>query len=153
MARPRPPSIWIALLALVVVVAFQAALAVFVARSGQVGWAMYAFAGVLWLLVVAGVLRGSRLAWLWARYLTLALGALVTGVVIASAVRRELRALDIALALLGLALPLFVTGIALSRRSAYAYFDLVCPTCAARTGLGADLLFRHARCRSCQNVW
>jgi len=50
-------------------------------------------------------------------------------------------------------LPLFVAGIALGRPTAYAFFDLVCPVCAARTGLGADFLFRQARCRKCENVW
>jgi hypothetical protein len=128
-------------------------LAVRFARSGEVGWGMYAFAGMLWTLLVGGLARGTRLAWLWGRYLPLVLGVVMTAAVVAAAVRQELTLHTIAAALAGIALPLFVTGLALGRPSAYAFFDLVCPDCSTRTGLGADLLFRQARCRRCDRVW
>jgi hypothetical protein len=146
-----PATVAIAVVALSVVVAVQIALALFMAGSRQVGWGMWSFAGVLWILILAGVARGSRLAWLWARYLTMILGMVLVATVLTRV--RELPPTALAVSLLGLALPLFTAGIALGRRSAYPYFGLVCPTCSALTGLGADFLFRKARCRKCGAVW
>ena len=152
--RPRrpPASVWIAVTALVIV-AVQATITVVFTRSQGAGWAMYAFGGVLWCLLVGGLVLRSRLAWLWGRYLTLVLALMLAAMVAAGAVRRELGPKDVALALLGLALPLAVAGLALSRRAAYDFFGLVCPVCAARTTLGTDLLFRQARCPTCHHVW
>lgn len=149
----RPPSVWVALVALSVVVVTQTALAALFARSGQVGWGMYAFAGLLWAVLVGGVARGVRLAWLWGRYLAVILGVVVAATVVLAALRHELRLAVLAVLLGGLMLPLFVAGVALGRPSAFAFFDLVCPECSARTGLGADFLFRQARCRNCDHVW
>jgi hypothetical protein len=153
MRRSRPLSVWVAIGALSVVVVAQAALALWFARSGEVGWGMYAFAGLLWLLLVVGLARGARLAWLWGRYLTVILGIVMAATVVLAALRHELHGSVLALGIGGLALPLFTAGIALGRRSAYAFFDLVCPACSARTGLGADFLFHQARCRHCDHVW
>jgi hypothetical protein len=114
---------------------------------------MYAFAASLWALLLAGLLRRARLAWLWGRYISIVLGAVVTGAVLIGFFRHEVTPMVLALSLLGLSLPLFTAGAALGRPSAYAFFDLVCPTCGARTGLGADFLFRQARCRVCHTVW
>ena len=108
---------------------------------------------LLWALLMAGLARGARLAWLWGRWLTLLLAVVMAAAIVAGAVRGELGPATIASALGGIALPLLVAGLALGRPSAFAFFDLVCPTCDARTGLGADLLFRQARCRRCDNVW
>ncbi len=151
-SRRPPPSVWIAVAALVAV-AVQATVALVSAGSGDAGWAMYAFGGVLWVLLIAGLLRRSRLAWLWGRYLTLVLALMLTAMVAAGAVRHQLAVRQVALALLGLALPLFIATLALGRRAAFDFFGLVCPVCAARTTLGADFLFRQARCRTCHNVW
>ena len=153
MRRSRPFSVWVALAALSIVIVAQAALALHFARSGEVGWGMYAFAGLLWVLLLAGLARGARLAWLWGRYLAVILGIVMAATVALAAVRHELRTYVVALGLVGLALPLFTAGIALGRPSAYAYFDLICPECAERTGLGADFLFHQARCRRCDHVW
>jgi uncharacterized membrane protein len=139
--------------ALGVVTVLQAILALLFAGGGQVGWAMYAFAALLFALLLAGLLRGSRLAWLWGRYIAIILAVVVTASVVSGYVRHQAGALVLALSLLGLAAPLLVAGVALGRPSAYAFYDLVCPTCGTRTGLGADFLFRQARCRSCKNVW
>lgn len=114
---------------------------------------MYAFAGLLWALLVGGLARGARLAWLWGRYLPLVLGVLMTAAIVAGAARHELGSSTAAWSMAGIALPLFVAGLALGRPSAFAWFDLVCPACSRRTGLGADFLFRQARCRKCDNVW
>ena len=135
------------------VVAAQVALALRFARSGEVGWGMYAFAGVLWAALVAGLARGSRLAWLWARYLSVSLGIVVAATAGLALARHELRPVVLAALLGGLVAPLFAAGVALGRRSALAFFDLVCPACATPTGLGSDLLFRQARCRKCRHVW
>ena len=135
------------------VIAVQLALASSFARSGEVGWGMYAFAGLLWAMLVGGLARGARLAWLWGRHLTLILGAMMVFTVLLALIRSGLQASVMAIALLGLALPLFVAGLALGRPAAYRFFDLVCPACDTRTGTSADFLFRRARCRKCQNVW
>lgn len=153
MRRTVPLAVWTAIAALAVVMVLQAALALLFARGGQVGWAMYAFAALLFALLVAGLARGSRLAWLWGRSIALVLGVVVSASVVAGYLKHEAGLPVLALSLLGIAAPLFVASLALGRPSAYAFYDLVCPTCGTRTGLGADLLFREARCRSCKTVW
>jgi hypothetical protein len=153
MRRTIPLAVWIAVAGLAVVIVLQVTLALLFARTGQVGWAMYASAALLWLLLLTGLCRGSRLAWLWGRYITLILGAVVMGAMTFGFLRHEVAPIVLALSLLGLALPLFAAGVALGRPSAFTFFDLVCPTCGARTGLGADFLFRQARCRICNTVW
>jgi hypothetical protein len=153
MRRRIPLAVWIAIAGLAVVIVLQVALALLFAHGGQVGWAMYAFAALLWALLLMGLCRGSRLAWLWGRYITVILGAVVSAAVVLGFIRHEVGPTVLALSLLGLALPLFAAGFALGRPSAYAFYALVCPTCGARTGLGADFLFRQARCRICKTVW
>lgn len=151
--RPRPAPVLVALAALTVLVGLQAYLAVSFARAGEVGWPMYAAAGLLWALLVLGLWRGSRLAWLWGRYLTLVLGVAVAARLTFGVVRHELETPVLLAASLALCLPLFTAGIALGRRSVHAAFDLVCPACGTSTSLGADLLFRKARCGTCKQVW
>jgi len=151
--RPVPLAVWIAVAGLAVVMVLQAVLALLFVRGGQVGWAMYAFAALLFALLLVGLVGGSRLAWLWGRYITIILGVVVSAAVISGYLRQQAGLLALALSLLGIAAPLFMVGVALGRPSAYAFYDLVCPNCGARTGLGADLLFRQARCRSCLTVW
>lgn len=152
--RPRIPlAVWLAMAALAIVVVLQAVLALLFVRGRQVGWGMYAFAALLFALLLAGLARRSRLAWLWGRYITIVLGVVVGASVISGYLRHEAGVLVLALSLLGLAAPLAAAGVALGRSSAYAFYDLVCPTCGARTGLGADFLFRQARCRTCKTEW
>jgi hypothetical protein len=153
MRRRRPPSVWVAICALGTVVAVQAYLAFRFGRTADVGAVTYAFAALLWVLLLAGLLRGARLAWLWGRYLTLLLAVVMASALAVAAVRGEAKPLVVGLAFAGLVLPLAAASVALGRRSAYAYFDLVCPACAARSGFGADFLFRQARCRKCDTVW
>src|SRR5512133_1115879 len=122
MPRPRPPSVWVAIAALCAVIVVQIALALAFARSGEVGWGMYAFAGLLWVLLLSGIVRGARLAWLWGRYLTVSLGVVMAATVVLAIAGHVLQPSVVALGIGGLALPLFVVGIALSRPAAYAYF-------------------------------
>ena len=154
---PTPPSrpipVIVAVAALGLLVALQVYLTVAFARAGETGWAMYAAAALLWALLVVGLWRRSRLAWLWGRYLTLVLGVAVAARLTLGVVRGEVARPLLAAAALGLCLPLFAAGIALGRRSVQAWFDLVCPSCGTPTSLGADLRFRQARCRRCGARW
>src|SRR5512138_1479337 len=153
MAKRIPASVWLAASALGVVVALQTALALSFARRGQLGWGQFGFAALVAVLLLAGLLRGSRLAWLWGRWLALFLAVVVAARSAVALVRGEAPGWLAALVLGGIALPLAVAAVALGRRSAMAFYDLECPACRARSGTGADLLFRHARCRACGNVW
>ena len=148
-----PPTVIVALAALGVVIAVQLALALLVARSGAVGWGQFLFAAVVAGVLLAGLARASRLAWLWGRYLTFFLAALEAAALAVGIVQRQVGAGQVAIAAAGLILPLLVVAFALSRPSAYAFYDLVCPACGARTSIGSTFLFREARCRSCRNVW
>jgi hypothetical protein len=151
---PRPPTaVWIAVAALGVVIALQAALAWFYARGGNVGWWRFAFAIALFAALIAGLLRGLRLAWLWGRFLTLVLGVVMVASVTAGFARHELPALVAAVALGGVAIPLFAASFALGRPSSHSYFGLVCPACGQHSSFGADFLFRRARCRRCHTEW
>jgi hypothetical protein len=153
MRRRRPPSVWVATCALGLVVAVQVVLAIRFGRAADLGPFTSAFAVILWTLLLAGLLRGARLAWLWGRYLTPILAVVIASALAVAAVRGGTRLAVVALAFAGLVLPLAVASVALGRRSAYGYFDLVCPACATRSGFGADFLFRQARCRKCDTVW
>jgi hypothetical protein len=153
MERRIPGSVWLATAALGVVGAVQAALALLLARGGQIGWGHFLFAGALAVLLLTGLLRGSRLAWMWGRHLALFLAVLVSARAAVAIVRRESEAWTTAAVVLGLALPLFAAAWALLRPSAFAFFRLVCPLCETQTRTFADLLFRSARCRNCGNVW
>jgi hypothetical protein len=152
--RPRPPtSVWIAVAALAVVIALQAALAWFYARGGNVGWWRFAFAIALFAALIAGLVRGRRLAWLWGRFLTLVLGVVMVASVAAGVARHELPGLVAAIAVGGVALPLFGASFALGRPASHEFFGLVCPACGQHSSFGADFLFRKARCRRCHTEW
>ena len=144
---------WVATAALGVVTAVQAALALLLARGGQVGWGQFLFAAVLAVLLLAGLVRGSRLAWMWGRWLSLFLAALVLARAVLAVIRGESVPWLTAVVVGGMAAPLLAAGIALARPSAIAFYGLVCPLCDSPTRLAADFLFRKARCRACGNVW
>jgi hypothetical protein len=153
MAKRIPGSVWLATSALGVVVAVQAALTLLLVRGGKIGAGHFAFAAVLAVALLAGLLRGARLAWLWGRYLAMFLAAIVTARSAVALVHGEADAKLGALVVGGLALPLVVAALALLRPSSFAFFGLVCPSCGAATRRPADMLFRHARCSSCGNLW
>jgi hypothetical protein len=151
-ARSAPSSIHIASLALLLAISVQAGLAFQLASWSSVGLAQYLFAAAVFGLLVWGIARGYRLAWLWGRYLSFFLALLMLGVVAAS-LRGPVAVKEVAIVLLGLVAPLVVVSVALGRRSALEYFDLVCPRCGTVVRRGKDFLFRQARCPSCQQVW
>ena len=153
MEKRIPGSVWLAASALGVVIAVQAALVLLLVRGGQVGPGHFAFAAVTAIALLAGLLRGARLAWLWGRYLALFLAALVLARAAVAVVHREADAWLTAAVVAGVALPLVVAALALLRPSAFSFFGLVCPACGKQTRRPADLLFRHAQCGSCGNLW
>jgi hypothetical protein len=150
--RRMPVSVMVAMAGIGIVVLAQLAIALRVERASA-GWAAYASSAVVAALLLYGLARRSRLAWLWGRWLSLALAAAVAARLGLGLYHRELGALAFALASSAFVLPLFVAGLALQRTSAYAFHDLVCPECGTCTGMGADLMFRRARCRRCKNEW
>jgi hypothetical protein len=148
-----PLAVKLAAGAVGIAVAVQAALALLLADTRQAGWAMWGFAGLLWTLILVGLLRRSRLAWLWGRYLTIILGAVLVVTTVSRYLEHAIGVELLAIYTLGLGAPLLAAGLALGRPSVYPFYGLVCPTCGASTGLGDDLLFRRARCRKCKAVW
>jgi ribosomal protein S27AE len=106
------------------------------------------------LLLVWGILRGARLAWMWGR----ALGFFLAVVPLAAMGLGLWRGLamrwwEAAVVVLGLSAPLLAASIALGRKSALQFFDLVCPTCGTVAKRGKDFLFRRALCGKCGHVW
>jgi ribosomal protein L40E len=147
-----PASVMVALAGIGGVTAAQVALSMAFERAST-GWASYASAALVAALLLWGLARRSRLAWLWARWLSVVLAAAVAARLCLGLRQGDLGGRAFALALSAFVLPLIVTAVALQRASAFAFYDLVCPECGARTGLGADLLFRRARCRRCGHEW
>ncbi len=156
MAEPRaiPPSIHVAILSLLLVVSVQAGLAFLLAGASRVGFFQYLFAAGVALLLVWGILRGARLAWMWGRALGFFL-AVVPLVAIGLALWRglEVRWWEVAVVVLGLSAPLLCASIALGRPSALRFFDLTCSKCGTVAKRGKDFLFRQALCGKCGHVW
>lgn len=147
-----PPSIWFATLALAAAVGGVSWLTV-QAGEGRPAWGQVTFAALLGALVLGGLLARRRLAWLWGRSLSLLL-ALVEAVALGGILLQGAPSTPATLAVLGgVAAAFLAAAVALGRRSALAWFDLVCPACLTPSRMGADFLFRQARCRKCGNVW
>lgn len=156
MAEPRriPPSVHVAVLSLLLVVSVQAGLAFLLASTSRVGFFQYLFAAGVALLLVWGILRGARLAWMWGRALGFFL-AIVPLAAIGLGLWRGLhvRWWEVAVVVLGLSAPLLASSVALGRPSALGFFDLVCPQCGTLARRGRDFLFRQALCGKCGHVW
>ena len=99
---------------------------------------------------VAGLERGDRLAYRWARWLGAAGAAGLVAGAIASAKEFELARL-VPMLLQAVALAGMVA--ALSTRSAAAHFRLVCPQCGRAQPQAEDPLFRRARCGACGKLY
>lgn len=150
--RRIPPSVWLATLALA---AASGGIAWLTAEAGEgrPAWGQIAFAALLGALILGGLLARRRLAWLWGRSLALLL-AVVQAVALGGALLQGGPAAPATLALLGgVAAALLGAFVALGRRSALAWFGLVCPACLTPSRTPADFLFHQARCRKCGNVW
>jgi hypothetical protein len=151
--RRPPPSIHAASLSLLLAISVMAGAAWLVAGQSQVGLTQYVILGGLFGLLLVGMVRAYRLAWLWGRYLTFVLALLVLVIVGGGLLKGGVALGYAALLLLGLAAPLFAVSLALGRRSALEWFDLVCPQCGTAAARGKDFLFKQARCAKCKNVW
>jgi hypothetical protein len=152
MSRRRiPAAIWVAAASLLAAIA---ALAALTARaSEELGWAQIAFAALVAALILGGILGRRRLAWLWGHYLSLFL-ALIQGFALGAALYKGIAfPLGDGLLIGGVVAALLLAFWTLGRRSSLEYFDLLCPACGVPSRMGADFLFRKARCRRCGNVW
>jgi len=148
-----PGSIHLASLFLLLAASVQAGVALALSASSTAGFAQWLFAGVVMGLLLWGIFRGYRLAWLWGRYLTLALAIVVLAVVALGLATRKLPWFQAAVMLGGLVVPMGVAGVALGRPSARRWFDLYCPKCGTPASRGKDFLFRQARCLKCGEVF
>lgn len=131
----------------------QAGFALVVSASSNVGFAQWLFAAAVMGLLLWGIARGYRLAWLWGRYLTLFLSAMVLVGLGMGLWKGEIPWTWAAALVAGLVLPLAATSIALGRPSAFAWFGLDCPKCGTRSSRGNDFLFRSARCPACGEIF
>jgi hypothetical protein len=151
--RRPPPSIHAASLSLLLAISVMAGAAYLVAGQSRVAVIQYVVLAGLFGLLLVGIVRAYRLAWMWGRYLTFVLALLVLVIVGGGALKGTAGWAYVAMLLLGLAAPLFAVSVALGRRSALAWFDLVCPQCGTAAARGKDFLFRKARCGKCKHVW
>jgi hypothetical protein len=143
-----PRSVRFAVGALGLAAAMLSGLLVAWGLGRDLGWLNGLVASALLAVILLGLLRASRLAWLWARILGYALAA---GMAVTVGVRAQVAGVDLLPALLllaGVALPLAAHSLALGHRTAFEWFGLVCPRCGATTGRG-DLLMWSARCERC----
>ena len=147
-----PAAIWVAAASLfgaIAAVGFLTSRA----EEDRPGWAQIVFAALVAALILGGILGRRRLAWLWGHYLSLFL-ALVQGFTFGAAIYRGVPfPIETQALLAGIVVALLLAFWTLGRRSALEYFDLVCPACGTPSRMGADFLFRQARCRKCGNVW
>jgi hypothetical protein len=148
MRVPMPPSVRFAVLALGLAAGVLSGLLVAWALGRDLGWLRGLAGCALLALILAGLVRASRLAWLWARILGFALAALLVAALVLRARLVGIDPLPAVLVLAGVVLPLLAHAFALGHRTAFEWFGLVCPRCGATTGRG-DLLMWAARCERC----
>ncbi len=152
-SRKAPPSIHAASLSLLLVASVQAAAALVVASTSGPGFAQWLFAAVVMGVLLWGIARGYRLAWLWGRYLSVVLALTVLAAVGLGLWKGQLPWRVGAVMAGGVALPLLVAALALGRPSSLRWFELYCPACGKPTNRGADFLFKEARCKACGDVF
>jgi hypothetical protein len=148
-----PWSVRAAAAALALVLLVLGGLLAFLARQHQAPWLHGLVVMGAAALLLTGLLRGWRLAWLWGRFLGLFLALLVALPAWSAWRGGGVPAALLAVPLLGLAAPLLVMSLALLRPSTPAWFGLVCPACGGVGATPADLRFHLARCRRCRAVW
>ena len=149
---PMPTSVKVAVIATGVTVAFSFLSGVISLVNGAGSIGSLATNLVIGGLILAGMVRGHRLAWQWGR-ITGVLSLIVLSIALASLLSQVAR-LNAA-ELLGLvitsvmAVCVLAAVIALSLPSAFGHFRLVCPQCARRTTAAGDFLFEKAKCKRC----
>lgn len=151
MKKGVPVSIWVAGAALFLAIGALTFLTAGADR--RPAWGQLAFAGLLGVLILGGILGKRRLAWLWGHYLSLFLAIIQAATLGFAWWRGAPVPWQVAVTLGGVSAAFLVAFLALGRRSALAWFALLCPACGTPSRMGADFLFREARCRKCGEVW
>ena len=104
-------------------------------------------------LIIGGFLAGHRLAWQWGRLIGLLYGIFLA-VIFAMAINAgKAGQFNVLIATAVPSVLLITMGVLLGRRSACAYFRLICPDCRASEVKGDDFLFKRAKCKLCGRVW
>ncbi len=123
--------------------------------SGSVSIFAVVFPVAIAVLILAGILKGQRLAWQWGRLLGL-FGAIILTFAAFSAfmqVQEEPGYVVVGVLLALQGLPLFPMFFALGTRGAKEHFRVICPECGSTKPKGGDLLFTKAVCRKCKATW
>lgn len=136
--------------ALAVIVGLQAAdAAVRWQSTGSVSpWLVVRFA--VGAVLLAGFVRGSRLAWKWGRSLAAIGGVLLLPALFVTMTRSSSFNATLVLVFVACA---WTIVLGLSLPSARAYFGLVCPKCGAAAWRAADLRFSLVKCPRCGHLW
>jgi hypothetical protein len=151
--RKAPRSVHVASLSLLLVASVQAGVALLVSTTSGPGFAQWVFAAAVMGVLLWGIARGYRLAWLWGRYLGVVLAVTVVVAVGLGLWKGQVPWTIAAIMAGGVAVPLLVASAALGRPSSLRWFELYCPGCGAATNRGNDFLFREARCKACGDVF
>jgi hypothetical protein len=103
-------------------------------------------------LLVAGMVTGHRLAWQLGRVLTpvAAIWMLLVSLAALPAREGDIRNSTVALISAAILLSIFL---ALGRRAAKVYFQLLCPRCGTFTNKPGDFFFNTAYCTNCNLRW
>ena len=141
----------VAIVLAVLAVVERAALGVVCLQQGQPVLETYLLPTALGAVIIWGLVRGSRLAWRWARILGAILGlfALLCGSYEMGSTEMTMRAgllLSEGALLLGMSAALSMSG-------ARKHFRMVCPRCGSRRVGAANLAFSEAYCRRCETIW
>ena len=98
-------------------------------------------------LLALGIVRGHRLAWQWARIISL-IGS-ISGLFALAMFGSGFAALMIAL----LWVPAIGIFMSLGTADALEHFHLICTSCGKKNPKAGDFLFKTARCRGCGEVF
>jgi len=149
---PIPGSVLVALIATGATVLIGLVTGLFNLAGGRQEIVSIARDLIIGGLILAGMVRGHRLAWQWGRIVGVLylIFIVVAALGLAAELPKTGGAGMVALAISAiLGACMLVTVIALSTPSAFAHFRLVCPQCQRRTTAAADFLFQKAKCKRC----
>ncbi len=106
----------------------------------------------LWVVLLAGTLRGNRLAWFANRLLCLLTGALIIFQILQPVVKGAGNISEALQLLLVHVMDLAVVFLILGSQSARRFYDLACLKCGSTKVWPADWIFRKIRCGKCGNI-
>lgn len=105
------------------------------------------------IVVLIGIIKGNRLAWQWARLVSL-LGALIATVRLDLFLINKAQPGKLYLSLMLIqTLALYLIFFTLSARGSRVYFGLVCPGCGESKIKASGLLFQNVICKKCGRGW